>query len=255
MDTENRYGTLEMQKYYVPILDDIDQLCRTNDIKYSLSDGTLIGAIRHKGFIPWDDDIDLSFDRENYNKLLKVLETQLPNKYEVIYDMWVRRISRKDNPQKEAIPPEGCIDLFVFDNAPDGKIANTTKNLLLKMLQGMLKREVSYEGFSVGYKVMLFATHWIGKLFPKRVKQNWYERLSQWGNKNKTKYQARYSCSFRYISGVRYKWGLTDEYTEVEFEGKKYMSVKDYDHFLTMDYGDYMTPPSEDKQIPKHIIK
>lgn len=245
MDIENKYGTLETQMYYMPILDDIDRLCKKNGIQYSLSDGTLIGAIRHKGFIPWDDDIDLSFNRENYNKFLRILETQLPDEYEVFYDMWIRRIGRKDNPER-------CVDLFVFDNVPDGKIANTIKNLLLKTLQGMLKREVIYEGFSNGYKSMLFITHWIGKLFSRKIKQKWYQNLSQWGNKSKTKFQARYCCSFRYISGVRYKQGLTDEYTEVEFEGGKYMSVKEYDQFLKTDFGDYMQLPPEEKRVPKH---
>lgn len=252
MDVENKYGTLEMQQYYIPILNHIDELCRKYDIKYSISDGSLIGAIRHKGFVPWDDDIDISFDRSNYNKFLSVVERELDPDYILIRDMWVRRISRKDNPLINSIPPEGCIDLFVFDNVPDSKVKNKIKNLTIKMLQGMLKRKVFYEGFSIGHKCILFVTHYVGKLFPWKVKQIWFDRVSQWGNAHQTKQKARYCCSYRYISNIRYPADITDEYTDVEFEGKKYMSVKEWDSFLSIDYGDYMELPPEEKRIPKH---
>lgn len=63
------------------ILDVIDKICRDNNLRYSLAYGTLIGAVRHKGFIPWDDDIDLMMPREDYEKLLSVWESQAPKGY------------------------------------------------------------------------------------------------------------------------------------------------------------------------------
>lgn len=253
MDVENKYGTLEIQQYCIPIMDYIDALCRKYDIKYSISDGSLIGAIRHKGFVPWDDDIDISFDRSNYNKFLSVVERELDPEYILIRDMWVCRISRKDNPSINKIPPEGCIDLFVFDNVPDEKIKNKIKNLTIKILQGMLKRKVFYKGFSIWHKIALFVTHYVGKLFPRKVKQTWFDRVSQWGNKHQTKQKARYYCTYRCVSNIRYPADIADEYTDVEFEGKKYMSVKDWDSFLSIDYGNYMELPPEEKRIPKHM--
>ncbi len=252
MDIDNKYGMLEMQQYYIPILDYIDNLCKRNEIKYTISDGTLIGAIRHKGFIPWDDDIDISFDRQNYEKFLSVLEKQPDSEYILMRDMWVRRISRKDNPYMKKNPPEGCVDLFVFDNVPDGFIQNKIKNLTIKILQGMLKTKVIYDGFSLGNRIVLFVTYNLGKLFPRRLKQKWFDNVSQWGNGRITKQKARYCCSYRYISRVRYPSNITDNYTSIEFEGKRYMSVKNWDAFLTIDYGNYMKLPSEEKRIPKH---
>ena len=252
MDTDNKYGMLDAQKEFLPILDHIDAICKKNHINYTISDGTLIGAVRHKGFVPWDDDIDISFDRTDYNKFIKVLRKDLGAEYTVVRDMWVRRITRKDNPLKNAVPPEQCVDLFVFDNVPDNAFLNGTKNLLIKVLQGMMKREVNYGGFSFLVKAELFITHLLGRAVSLETKQKWFDRVSQWGNNKKCKNKARYSCSFRYISKVRYPACITSEYTTVEFEGKQYMAVKQWDTFLSTDYGDYMKLPPEDKRIAKH---
>lgn len=59
MDVNNEYGTLEVQKYLLEVMKYVDTFCREHNIKYSLDAGTLLGAVRHKGFIPWDDDIDI----------------------------------------------------------------------------------------------------------------------------------------------------------------------------------------------------
>ena len=85
----------------------------------------------------------------------------------------------------------------------------------------MLKRKVVYEGFSVEHKIALFTTHCIGKLFPWKKKQEWFDKVCQWGNSCYTKQKARYSCTYRHISQVRYLADIADEYTDVEFEGKQ----------------------------------
>ena len=142
IDVENKYGTKDVQEYLLPILKDLDALCRENDIKYSMMGGGLLGTVRHKGFIPWDDDLDLIFDRENYDKFLKVCETKLPDEYMVTNSIWIKRITRKDNPRLKE--EEGCIDLFVFDNVPDDSFKKKTKNLKLMILQGMMKVNIPY---------------------------------------------------------------------------------------------------------------
>ena len=238
MDTDNRYGLLETQEYYLPIMDHIDMICRKHGIKYTLSDGTLIGAVRHGGFIPWDDDIDISFDRSNYRKFMSALKKDLAPEYMVVRDLWVRRITRRDNPDKYSDPPERCIDLFVFDKVPDGRIQNGLKNLTVKILQGMLKRELTLTGLPLWQKAALSVTHFMGAFFSRKRKQRWFDRVSQAGRG--TKKLARYCCSYRYISGIRYPSDMINEYTNVEFEGRKYMALKDWDTFLSTDYGDYM---------------
>ena len=244
MDKENEYGTLEMQRYLLPILVDIDKFCRANDIKYSLSDGTLLGAIRHSGFIPWDDDIDITFDRANFEKFLD-LAKDLPDEYEIVHDIWIRRISRKDNPRKSVFPPEGCIDLFVFDKVPKKVIVEKIQVLFLRLLQGMIKKTVIYEGFSIQKKLLLFGSHMLGKLFPQRLKQRWYNSVSQWGNKNPSQKIARLNGSYKGIGNARYPATIINDYEETEFEGHKFMIMKGWDIFLSVMYGDYMKLPEE----------
>ena len=253
MDINNEYGTLQMQQYLLPMLIDLDKFCRENDIKYSLSDGTLLGAVRHKGFIPWDDDIDLTLDRENFNKFIAAAENNLSEQYEIVYDTWIRRVTRKDNPKKNAFPPEGCIDLFIFDEVPHEKKKENLQVFLLKTLQGMLKTNVIYEGFSVQKKVMLFATHVLGKIFPRRLKQKWYDAISQWGNLDHlADTVARFNGSYRGIDHVRYPSTIIESYTNLEFEDLQFMTISGWDVFLTTMYGDYMKLPDTESRKTNH---
>nr|WP_252899698.1 LicD family protein [Lactococcus fujiensis] len=77
-DQELKQLQLEMTAY-------IDQICRENEIEYSLGGGSLLGSIRHKGYIPWDDDIDLMLIRPNYERLMSLLTEKLPEHYSIIY--------------------------------------------------------------------------------------------------------------------------------------------------------------------------
>ncbi|MCR5600122.1 MAG: LicD family protein [Ruminococcus sp.] len=253
MDFENKYGMLETQKYFLPIMDHIDGICRKHGIRYTLSDGTLLGAVRHKGFIPWDDDIDIALDRKNYKKLLAVLKSELGSEYTIVRDIWLVRVTRKDNSRKNSIPPERCLDLFVFDNAPDNAAANRIKDTLIKILQGMLKKDVRYKGFSSIAKAELFITHMIGLPFSQKTKQKWFDKVSQWGNGRQCAKKARYGCMFKNISRVRFPSDITSEYTELEFEGRKYMAIKQWDTFLSVVYGNYMELPAEEERVPQHI--
>ena len=106
MDIDNKYGTLDIQKKLMSLMKVFHKFCVENDIKYSLDWGTLLGAIRHKGFIPWDDDLDVMMDRNNYNKLLRLIKTEeklvFDNKNILTY--WIGRV-RLANDNGEDIYP------------------------------------------------------------------------------------------------------------------------------------------------------
>ncbi len=71
MDLKNEYGTLDVQKGLLILLKEFHSFCTLNKIEYSLAWGSLLGAVRHKGFIPWDDDLDVMMDRKNYNRFVQ----------------------------------------------------------------------------------------------------------------------------------------------------------------------------------------
>ncbi|NLD48186.1 MAG: hypothetical protein GX660_13495 [Clostridiaceae bacterium] len=96
MENENEYNTKRIQESLLEILSDIDSVCRKNKINYSLYAGTLIGAIRHHGFIPWDDDADIVFERKEYEIFIKAFLNEMHGKYLIKNIVWVPRIVQLD---------------------------------------------------------------------------------------------------------------------------------------------------------------
>ena len=119
MDINNEYGVLQVQKELLELLKEFDHFCITNNIEYSIIGGTLLGAIRHKGFIPWDDDLDVFVDRQNYRKLKRHLPSGIlgidsnPNT-----SFWVDKLKFLNKKNEKTAP---VVDLFVLDNLPNNK--------------------------------------------------------------------------------------------------------------------------------------
>lgn len=250
INQDDKYGTRQVQRFLLPMLVDIDAFCRANNIEYSLMGGGLLGAIRHRGFVPWDDDLDIIFTRENYEKFLRLAPKKLTN-YMLVGSIWVKRITLKDNPHAES--EEGCIDLFVFDNVPEGHLKAAFKNFALKTLQGMLKQRIQYQKYTFTQKIMAFGTHCIGQLFTHKFKCRMYDSVSKWGNKKPSKMVNNYVTYYSMISSIKYQADKINEYMDAEFEGKTVRVFKNYDHILTTQFGDYMTPIPEEKRVPSHI--
>lgn len=251
MDNSNKYGTLERQKELLGMLKQVDAFCCKYDISYSLCAGTLLGAVRHKGFIPWDDDVDLMVDRSNLNKFLKAFQDHPEETpYHLNRYLWVYRVQEVGDTTKGLLRP--TIDIFVIDNCPDSNFKRKYKTFMIKMLQGMMKIELDYEGKSLFMKACMFCTHIMGKLFSEESLFRKYDRVSQIGNEGKSRFVAAYDYPFGYLNR-RYNSNLMDNFEMHQFEDVALPITKEYDHYLTVQYGDYMTPPKEENRVSEHM--
>lgn len=250
MDINNEYGVLQVQKELLELLKEFDGFCITNGIEYSVIGGTLLGAIRHKGFIPWDDDLDIFVDRNNYNKIIACLpQGRLIIETGTNRSLWVDRIKLKhENTDSDNIP---LIDLFILDNCPVSPIVAYLKLLFLEILQGMMKTKPKFSEYSLGPRIASYFLWGIGVLFPFKIKFRLYHMISVWGNNDNSLYKSIYNDQY-YLLKQKYSSNIMESLLRLPFEDMEVYSIKNYDSYLTQIFGDYMKLPNEEERRPIH---
>ena len=241
MDIDNNYGTLDIQQKLLVLLKNFHQFCVANDIKYSLDWGSLLGAIRHKGFIPWDDDLDIMVDRENFEKINRLIEISDNLAYEhgTIESLWINRV-RLDS--ESLSNPKPTMDVFVIDNAPNGCLARKSRVVLIRAMQGMMKNKPNYMKGNILYRIATLITYLLGKSFSHDTLIKWYNKISQLSNKKQTQMKACYNADFNDVAKLRHS-DVIGEYVLVPFEDCEVFVTKGYHQALVDMFGpDYMTP-------------
>jgi len=246
------------------ILEHVAGFCEKNDIRYSLAYGTLLGAIRHKGFIPWDDDIDIIMPRKDYERFKELyhserfpfsdlsFNTNHPTGMGKVYDTQTFFFYRKTVKRSYGL----FIDVFAVDNFP----TNLEERVLW---QKKIKRLIYFntiKNTSLS-SLILSKTNWVRvikqiiiKLYPipKRFIQTKISRLMQ-----------QYDGQFTGLVGITmsvdnpydtYPSNLFEEFIDVEFEGLTFRAIRHYDTWLRVCYGNYMELPPLEKQVGKHDI-
>lgn len=251
MDTENKYGTLESQKRLLNLMKEFHLFCQKNGVVYSMAAGSLLGAIRHNGFIPWDDDLDVFVDRENYNRIVQLLSSNdvLIVERDSIETLWVDRVRRKEELGKGQYIP--TLDLLVLDHVPNEKLKRKAKLFSIMCLQGMMKPHVNLKKGSLPFRFASFITMCVGKLFPNRWKKQWYRKISQIGNGRESNFISNYNGAFADI-GRLYPSNMMNQIELHPFEDTEVCIVSAWDTCLKTHFGDYMTPPKEADRRPLH---
>ena len=251
----------ELKKIQLDILKYLDSFCRKNHINYMLDYGTLLGAVRHGGYIPWDDDIDISMLREDYDKLMK-LSSKMDSRYKfycyetdkdccitygkVLDTRTILYEPNKENGTKTSV----FIDVFVYDNKPnDIEYAKKSykQYIKYKRLNDLQMYSSFYNKKRIKYNFIRYPFHLFLQIFPKRyfVKRN---------IKIHKKY-ANIDTGYIAPSGHLCKKELAQDLIEMEFEGYKFLVPREYDLWLKLIFGDYMKLPPVEKRVSHHCFE
>lgn len=255
------------------ILRAYDLVCQKNNISYSVFYGTLLGAIRHHGFIPWDDDIDVIMTREEYLKFVRVIQEENPFSGEILlFD--VERTSDYSLPlvklvdthtvlsqhgHVEKIPLGVYIDIFVFDKVPAEKDSRKRVYRMADRMQTFWghceMKEVSRTSKGVAARVKHFIKYILNHGFARIVSlaMNRYAMKTNSQNHGSEVFGNLLYCGYRRETDT-FPESLINDVIRVDFEGFSVNAVRNYDAVLKQIYGDYMQLPPEEKRVTHHTF-
>ncbi len=242
LDENEKNNIQTVQKRLLKLLKTIHDCCIENDIQYSLHGGTLLGAVREKGFIPWDDDADISMNRSNYNKLVRLLSDE-NNKYGLYithFNQVTQVVSRES--------ADSWIDVFVYDYISGNHILQRIRIALLVFLsvcvkpRGALKIRKAVLKHSLFVRLGYDAVYFLSGLIPYDMRVKARERVAEHflcGNRTLI---HKSNDQLKGIVEVFPK-KLMEEYVAIPFEDTALLAMRDYETVLITSYGkNYMEP-------------
>lgn len=244
-----------IHKLQIEMMDEVKRICDKYNINYFLTFGTLLGAVRHKGFIPWDDDVDFGMLRAEYNRFMDVAEKELDPKFriETIFSMednclLFAKLKYKGTKMVDYYNSglkqnhEIWIDIFPFENATTDLKERKKQEKRIVLLQRVLFGKCHYKH---DRKILYYCRNLFGAVYPGsklRIKQLLVKESRKFENESSNIVRSAGSPF------VYYDKNKIQDTIDYQFEGKNYKGLRDYDSILTLWYGDYMKLPPEDKR-------
>lgn len=258
------YNTETLEKVWeveLTILDVIHAICQEHNLKYSLAFGTLIGAMRHGGFIPWDDDIDLVMPRSDYDRLISVWEASAPSDY-----ILQRKDSDKDFEQnfikirknnttflqdeherKKTYHKGIFVDIAPCDRAAPTRLGRLVQYFACAIELLYSKEHTSGMGGAIGLCERVFLL--IPRACRPTIRKMAIKIIGHWNNRT----DLPWFCSDTIQNCRRYfSEHLFDACCRIPFQGKEYYAFARPEDFLFVRYGDYMQLPPEEDRVWKH---
>lgn len=258
-------GLEELKRLQVEILLKVHQFCQDNGIDYSLDSGTLLGAVRHRGYIPWDDDIDVIMPRPHYDKFLRsfngcfedlyVLAPELDWNYYAPYaNVCDRRtLLLEDDMGHNNMEIGVKIDIFPVDACPDDydsylSLYSKLHKLHFELIAKRVKLgHYAFTNFRAFCGLSLWRLRSMGRSYAEIQKE--LCRLST-GLDYDT---CSHATIFAFPADPLYlNKSVFESFVDMDFEGYKFKGIQDYDAYLTAMYGDYMQLPPESERVCHH---
>lgn len=254
---------LDVQAVALELMDQFDAFCKKYDLKYYLCGGTLLGAVRHKGFIPWDDDIDLFMSRPEYDKLVKICETEeiapdtqfaclengrFPRPFARVYNTKTT-VQRKE--RVSASGPHLWIDILPVDGLPDD-IEKRTRLYRLRWTINKYNWGALWKTGTGNRKKTILKRWkycWLALLVGAK---NWARLLDRIGRSRPFETSETVGCftGGRYGAGEAMPRAAFEKSAKVTFEGREFETMSCWKEYLSGIYGDYMQLPPENKRVP-----
>ena len=248
------------------ILEALHEFCITNGIKYSLACGTMLGAMRHKGYIPWDDDIDICMLREDYNKLINLFPQVYKGRYKIASlereKKWALPFAKAYDNKTEFIENSNIkfqlginIDIFPIDDVPNDEKKWIKYDRVRRSLQ--LWNTLKYIRFSGTRSFMKNLSVGVAKLFLLPISRRCFGVfLSNYAQKFNGK---QYKFVFENVQGIfqkrRFEKSIFEKIINIPFENRKFMGFSNYEEYLSNAYGDWRKLPPVEKRVTHHDFK
>ncbi len=257
----DQYNILKLQNIILNIMKFIHNICEKHQIEYYIIGGTALGAVRHGGFIPWDDDLDIAMTRSNYEKFIKVCESELDFKF------FYLQVGRKDWPlyfsklrlKGTLFEEEGAgdeiakenrgifVDVFPLDYASNCQIGRVWQYFCSKMLVADCLRKRNYRARSWLKRAMLAISL---PLKQPKIRHFFYKQVTKY-NKRHTSYIGDFFEVTR-LQDASYPQSLWGKPKKIAFETIELYGPEKMHEYLSTYFGDYMQWPPVEKRVSGH---